>query len=98
MAPPKVKARYWPNVSALDKRITTSGAPARSIGVVGDVPAQGLELPTDPIIYKPMLDSVGGVVTRMSVVVRTDGDPLALVAPLRSLDPGRPRPLLEHRL
>ena len=81
----EIKDRYWPGATALDKRITTAGAPARSVGVVGDVQAQGLELPTDPTIYKPMLDSVGGGVGSLSVVVRTDGDPLALAAPLRSL-------------
>jgi predicted permease len=84
----EIKDRYWPNASALGKRMTTSGAPARSVGVVGDVQAQGLELPTDPVIYKPMLDSVGGGVGQMSMVVRTEGDPLALAAPLRSLIEG----------
>jgi predicted permease len=80
-----IKERYWPTTSALGKRMQTAGAPARSVGVVGDVQALGLELPTDPVIYKPMLDSVGGGVAQMSMVVRTDGNPLALAAPLRSL-------------
>jgi predicted permease len=81
----EIKERYWPTTSALDKRMTTAGAPARSVGVVGDVRAQGLDLPTDPVIYKPMMDSVGGGVAQMSMVVRTDGNPLALAAPIRSL-------------
>jgi hypothetical protein len=81
----EIKERYWPTASALDKRMTTAGAPARSVGVVGDVQALGLDLPTDPAIYKPMLDSVGGGVAQMSMVVRTDGNPLALAAPIRSL-------------
>jgi predicted permease len=84
----EIKERYWPDASALDKRITTLGAPARSVGVVGDVHGQGLEFPTDPVIYKPMLDSVGGGVGTMTMVVRTEGDPLALVGPLRSLIEG----------
>jgi len=49
------------------------------------VQAMGLDLPTDPVIYKPMMDSVGGGVAQMSMVVRTDGNPLALAAPIRSL-------------
>jgi predicted permease len=84
----EIKNRYWPDATALGKRITTAGAPARSVGVVGDVQAQGLDLPTDPTIYKPMLDSVGGGVGALSVVVRTDGDPLALAGRLRSLIEG----------
>jgi putative ABC transport system permease protein len=72
----------------------TAGAPARSVGVVGDVQALGLDAPADPAIYKPMLDSVGGGVGQMSMVVRTDGNPLALAPQLRglieSIDPDLP--------
>jgi putative ABC transport system permease protein len=89
-----IKERYWPNESALDKRMQTAGAPARSVGVVGDVQAQGLELPAEPVIYKPMLDSVGGGVAQMSMVVRTDRDPLDLAPQIRglieSIDPDLP--------
>ena len=80
-----IKERYWPDASALDKRMQTAGAPARSVGVVGDVHALGLDLPTDPAIYKPMLDSVGGGVAQMSMVVRTDADPLSIAPQIRTL-------------
>ena len=80
-----IKSQYWPDASALGKRMQTAGAPARSVGVVGDVQARGLELPAEPAVYKPMLDSVGGGVAQMSVVVRAERDPLSLVPAIRSL-------------
>ena len=39
-----VKDRYWPDTSALGKRITVAGVPTRVVGVVGDVRATGLDL------------------------------------------------------
>lgn len=89
-----IKQRYWPNESALGKRMTTAGAPARVVGVVGDVHDTGLEIPAEQFVYKPMLDSVGGGVRPMMIAVRTDGDPDALVPEIRSvveaLDPDLP--------
>ncbi len=89
-----VKREYWPNSSALDKRITTNGAPARVVGVVGDVHDAGLESPAEQFTYKPMLDSIGGGVRPMMMVVRTDGDPNALVGGIRevvaAMDPDLP--------
>ena len=89
-----VKREFWPNTSALDKRITTNGAPARIVGVVGDVHDAGLETPAEQFSYKPMLDSIGGGVRAMMMVVRTDGDPNALVGGIReivtALDPDLP--------
>ena len=80
-----VKDRYWPHESALGKRIRTMGAPARSVGVVGNVHANGLDTPTDVYMYKPMLDSVRGGVGPMSMVVRSDAEPLSLVPAIRSV-------------
>jgi predicted lysophospholipase L1 biosynthesis ABC-type transport system permease subunit len=89
-----IKRQYWPNESALGKRITTAGAPARVVGVVGDVHDTGLEIPAEQFVYKPMLDSVGGGVRPMMMTVRTDGDPEALVPEIRAavegLDPELP--------
>ncbi len=89
-----IKRQYWPNESALGKRMTTAGAPARVVGVVGDLHDTGLEIPAEQFVYKPMLDSVGGGVRAMMMTVRTDGDPNALVAGIRSsvqaLDPVLP--------
>jgi len=80
-----VKDRYWPDESALGKRIRTMGAAARSVGVVGNVHANGLDTPTDVYMYKPMLDSVRGGVGAMSMVVRSDAEPLSLVPAIRSM-------------
>ena len=89
-----IKQEYWPDASALGKRITTQGAPARVVGVVGDVHDTGLEIPAEQFAYKPMLDSVGGGVRPMMMVVRTEVDPSVLASGIRSaveeLDPVLP--------
>jgi predicted permease len=89
-----IKQQYWPNESALGTRMTTAGAPARVVGVVGDLHDGGLEIPAEQFVYKPMLDSVGGGVRAMMMTVRTDGDPNTLVPAIRSavqsLDPALP--------
>jgi putative ABC transport system permease protein len=93
-----VKDRYWPQASALDKRMTTAGAPARSVGVVGDVHDTGLSIPAEQFIYKPMLDSVQGGVRAMTLAVRTEGDPASLAPAIRgvvdAIDPDLPITLL----
>lgn len=80
-----VKSEYWPDESALGKRITIQGAPARVVGVAGDVRDAGLATPAENFSYKPMLDSVGGGVRGMMMVIRTDGDPNLLVPGIRSI-------------
>ena len=86
-----LKDQYWPDVSALGKRMSVGvsassvGAPARSVGVVGDLQATGLQVPAEQYVYLPMLDSVGGGVAAMSMVVRTDADPLSLVPAIRQV-------------
>jgi len=78
-----IKRQFWPNESALGKRITQAGAPARVVGVVGDVHDAGVAVPAEQFVYKPMLDSVGGGVRAMVMTVRTDGEPEALVPAIR---------------
>jgi putative ABC transport system permease protein len=95
-----VKDRYWPNGSALGKRITIAGAPATVVGVVGDVHDTALDIPAEPVIYKPMLDAVGSDgflnvnVRAMTVTVRTSLDPLTIAPEVRtvvgSMDPDLP--------
>jgi predicted permease len=89
-----IKRQYWPNESALGKRLTTAGAPARVVGVVGDLHDTGLEIPAEQFVYKPMLDSVGGGVRPMMMTVRTSGDPNLLVPGIRAavegIDPDLP--------
>jgi len=89
-----VKRQYWPETSALGKRITVAGIPARVVGVVGDVHQASLEEEPGQFMYLPMLDSVGGGVGALTMAVRTRGNPLALVGPVRQalleLDPDLP--------
>ena len=89
-----IKREFWPDVSPIGKRITTNGAPARVVGVVGDLHDAGLETPAEQFTYKPMLDSIGGAVRPMMMVVRTDLEPDLLIpgirAAVRELDPDLP--------
>lgn len=52
------------------------------------------EATSEWFVYKPMLDSVGGGVRAMTVVVRTDADPLSIIPEIRSaievIDPDLP--------
>ena len=96
-----VKDRYWPDTSALGKRIAFSGGrvEVEVVGVVGDVHDWSLELPVDQNIYLPMLDAEGSPAGFMSLsgmtfTVRTGVEPLSLVGAIRSaiaeLDPDLP--------
>jgi len=64
------------------------------VGVVGDIHDESLEVPAEQFSYKPMLDSIGGGVRPMMMVVRTDGDPDLLIPGIREaveeLDPDLP--------
>ena len=89
-----LKDQYWPNASALGKRMVVAGAPGRVVGVVGDVHDASLETPAEQFVYRAMLDSVGGGVRAMTITVRTDTDPLGLVQSVRQIiqetDPNLP--------
>jgi predicted permease len=91
-----VKDRYWPDSSALGKRMTIAGIPARVIGVVGDVHHSGLDVPVDQFAYLPLLDAEGNrnAARAMTVTVRATVDPLSLVRVIRSaiaeVDPDLP--------
>ena len=59
--------------------------PATSVGVVGDVQnGTSLRNSLTPTVYKPMLDSARGGAGRMTMVVRSEGDPLLLVSAARA--------------
>ena len=89
-----VKRQYWPETSALGKRIRVAGIPARVVGVVGDVHAESLEAEPGQFMYLPMLDSVGGGIGALTMAVRTRGNPTAIVGPVRQalseMDPDLP--------
>jgi putative ABC transport system permease protein len=65
--------------------------PSEIIGVVGDVRQMGLDTPAEPTVYWPHPELV---ISEMTIVVRTENDPLALVSAarneLRQMDPEQP--------
>ena len=80
-------ARYWPGGDALGKRITVRksaqgrpefGEPVRAtiVGVVGNVRHYSLDTDFVPEVYLPYTVTVWGW---MSLLVRTAGDPAAMV-------------------
>ncbi len=81
-----VKDRYWPNTSALGKRIRVSDVSAQVVGVVGDVHHVGLDLPAEQFMYLSMLDDeeVPNAPLSMTVTVRTAVEPLSLVSAVRA--------------
>lgn len=89
-----VKDRYWPDTSALGKRITIGDLSAQVVGVVGDVHDTSLRAAADRFLYLPTLDASGGGVRAMTMTVRTAVDPLSVVPAIRSaiaeLDPDLP--------
>ena len=90
-----VKERYWPNESALGKRITViERIPAQVVGVVGDVRDLNLETPGEQFLYLPIVDSLGDGARAMTVTVRASVEPLSLINAIRTaiagLDPDLP--------
>ena len=91
--------RYWPDTDAVGKRFrldSATGAPVEIVGVAQTVKyRQPTERPTD-FVYLPLSQHP---LARMVLMLRTSGDPLQLVQPVkdivRSLDPNLP--MLETR-
>ena len=87
--------RYWPNEDPIGKRVTMRdwGPPLTGeiVGIAGDVKADGLDSETRPMIYwaYPQFPVIFN-----NIVVRTEGDPLKLVAAVKSqiwsVDPAQP--------
>lgn len=92
-----VKKTYWPDASALGKRIYSArdSVGARVVGVVGDVHDTGLDAPPDQVLYYPTLGSAGGPLDLMLyVAVHTTADPGAILPEARQavseIDPTAP--------
>jgi putative ABC transport system permease protein len=70
--------RYWPGASAIGKRVrfTDQDAWREVVGVVGDIKHWGLDAPVNPELYMPTTQFPAFALTW---VLRTNGDPLALV-------------------
>ena len=78
--------RYWPGRSPLGARIRLGDEPSPSawrtiVGVVGDVRNDDIDAPPLPHVYVPHRQRPEAA---MTVVLRTQGDPLALVGALRA--------------
>jgi putative ABC transport system permease protein len=87
--------QYWPNGSAIGKRVKSGGPDApwsTIVGVVGDVHDEALTKPAEQTIYQPLVmviqpqpgapDSIIADNT-MSLTIRTSGDAMALFPAVR---------------
>jgi putative ABC transport system permease protein len=75
--------RFWPNQSALGRRIIlgTMKQPTIIVGVVGNVKNIRLAVESVPELYYPLMQRPSN---SMNLVVRGQGDPRSLSGPLRS--------------
>jgi predicted permease len=76
-------ARYWPNESALGKRllIGTMKQPTTVVGVVGNVKNIRLAVESVPEVYCPLAQRPA---TSMNLVVRSQGDPRSVAPGVRA--------------
>lgn len=82
----------WPGEEAIGQRLLMGGGATDSVwrtvvGIVGDVRHRGLDAEPRPEIYLPHAQFPAGTGTplrTLRVVLRTEGDPAALAAPLRA--------------
>lgn len=87
--------QLWPNENPIGKHVTIhmkrEDTPSEVIGVVRDVKHAGLDAEVHPTAYWPYPELAFGF---MTLVVRTDGDPLTVVPELRqavlSVDKNQP--------
>ncbi|MBC7898229.1 MAG: ABC transporter permease [Cytophagaceae bacterium] len=92
--------RYWPNRSAIGRRVRTAPTSEWStiVGVVGDVRGSALEQPADEVVYVPVLAAVGTAgktwaPRNVSFVIRTGDDAAAdalvpqITRVIRDVDP-----------
>lgn len=86
--------RYWPAEDPIGKRVRFSWGPGGEqeiVGVVGDVKHDGLDLPAEGMMFRPLAQFTRPGV---SILIRAGGDPLPLVAAARrvvlELDPEVP--------
>jgi putative ABC transport system permease protein len=87
--------RLWPGLDPIGRRVRGSTGPDEPwsvvVGVVSDIHHLGPAAPPRPEIYQPYSQES---MSFLAVAVRSDGDPLALVGPIRAavarLDPSQP--------
>jgi putative ABC transport system permease protein len=76
--------KFFPNEDPIGKGINVTNGPERFreiVGIVGDVKQYGLDQPTTAQTYEPYLQTP---FQGMTLVVRTEGNPAALTAGVRS--------------
>jgi len=81
--------RYWPGASAIGRRfaLNDDGAPMMTVvGIAGDVRTDGLERQSLPLFYVPLPQARSGFYPDwgMDVVLRAQGEPLALAPMVRA--------------
>jgi ABC-type antimicrobial peptide transport system permease subunit len=88
---------HWPDADPLGQRFRFGmggDAVFTVVGVVGDIRQLRLDVPASPEVYVPLEQAVYPFLWPNNLVVRTDGDPLALAAAVRaavwSIDPNQP--------
>jgi predicted permease len=79
--------RVWPGRDPIGRHMILAGVTWTVVGVTKDVIVRGLERTNLPQAYFPydQLPAIGAYYAPKDLVVRTDGDPLALVPALRSI-------------
>ncbi|MEM7587338.1 MAG: ABC transporter permease [Acidobacteriota bacterium] len=80
--------RYWPGQDPLGRHFTFGFRERTVAGVVGDVRFRGLERQSEPQVYLPHQQVPDGAIIfymPKSMVVRTSGDPMALVPAIRGI-------------
>jgi putative ABC transport system permease protein len=73
--------RYFPDEDPLGKRLLFGKDARQIVGIISDVKFFGLNVDARPSMYLPHAQAPAG---GMSLVVRTQGDPLALAAAIRN--------------
>ena len=91
--------QYWPGQSAIGRRVRRGASGGTTppwvtiVGVAKDVMDSGLGAAIGPTVYLPYLQQ-NTVTARVTLVVRTEGDPQSLAQPIQravwSVDPQQP--------
>ena len=78
-----VAKRFWPNQDPVGKHVTISTAapPFEVVGVIGDVRNNTIATDVRAELYLPLLQRV---FLQLNLIVRTQGDPHAVVNPIRA--------------
>ena len=77
---------WWPNQSALGRRILRGGAAIEIVGVVGDARYEKLNYGPEGMVYSPVLsgsEEDPSYFRNMDVAIRTAGDPMRFLPVLR---------------